>query len=218
MFEFLQWSELGWSYWGDIQNWFDTSSTIINLVMLLKYDFFYDQLYGLGTQQTLAAVAVGLIWFKLFTWMRIYDPTAFFMRLLAETFKDIFDFFIMFLVIISAFANVFYILNFGKMLMHEGALYEHSLESDILNSWITEYKIGLGSFDTSSYEGTNDRLIWLIWFASTFLIQITFLNMLIAIMGNTFDKVMDKRQLSALKERINIMQDYRKVVTFLRLD
>ena len=37
-------------------------------------------------------------------------------------------------------------------------------------------------------------------------------------MGNTFDKVMDKRQLSALKERINIMQDYRKVVTFLKLD
>lgn len=42
--------------------------------------------------------------------------------------------------------------------------------------------------------------------------------MLIAIMGNTFDKVMDKRNLSALKERIAMMQDYRKVVIFLGLD
>jgi len=42
--------------------------------------------------------------------------------------------------------------------------------------------------------------------------------MLIAIMGNTFDKVMDKRSLSSLRERIAMMQDYRKVVTFLGLD
>jgi len=88
----------------------------------------------------------------------------------------------------------------------------------MLNSWLTEYKLGLGSFETDNFEGKNEGIIWLCWLAGTFLIQITFLNMIIAIMGNTFDKVMDKRQLSALKERINIMQDYRKVVTFLKLD
>ena len=80
------------------------------------------------------------------------------------------------------------------------------------------YTIGFGEFATESYSGTNVNLIWFVWFFGTFLIQITFLNMLIAIMTNTFDKVMDSRQLAALKERINIMQDYRKVVTFLKLD
>jgi len=80
-------------------------------MLVIKYDFFYDQFYDLYTQQTLAAIAVGLMWFKLFTWMRIYDPTAFFLRLLTETFVDVKDFFIMFLVIITAFANVMFILN-----------------------------------------------------------------------------------------------------------
>ena len=80
------------------------------------------------------------------------------------------------------------------------------------------YTIGFGEFYTEGYSGTNVNLVWFVWFFGTFLIQITFLNMLIAIMTNTFDKVMDSRQLAALKERINIMQDYRKVVTFLKLD
>ena len=78
--------------------------------------------------------------------------------------------------------------------------------------------LGLGEFTYDGYGGTNATFIWIVWFAGTFLIQITFLNMLIAIMGNTFDKVMDNRQVAALKERLGIMQDYRKVVSFLNLD
>ena len=37
-------------------------------------------------------------------------------------------------------------------------------------------------------------------------------------MGNTFDKVMERKQVAALKEKIMLMQDYRKAVTLLKLD
>ena len=97
-------------------------------------------------------------------------------------------------------------------------MYEANVDSDILNSWIMTYTLGFGEFATEGYSGTNVNLIWIVWFFGSFIISITFLNMLIAIMTNTYDKVMDSRQLAALKERINIMQDYRKVVTFLNLD
>ena|ERR1719232_1724656 len=80
------------------------------------------------------------------------------------------------------------------------------------------YTLGFGEFATEGYNGTNQAFIWMIWFIASFVVCITFLNMLIAIMSNTFDKVMDSRDLAALKERINIMQDYRKVVTVLNLD
>ena len=88
--------------------------------------------------------------------MRIYDPTAFFMRLLAETFKDIMDFFIMFLVIITAFANVVLILNAGKKDHDEEPLFESNMESDIISSWINEYKVSLGTFDTHSFDGEKE--------------------------------------------------------------
>ena len=80
------------------------------------------------------------------------------------------------------------------------------------------YTLGFGEFATEGYNGTNQAFIWMMWFIASFVVSITFLNMLIAIMSNTFDKVMDSRDLAALKERINIMQDYRKVVTVLNLD
>ena len=50
LFEFGQMKELGWSYWAEVQNWIDTSSTILNLGLLIKYDFFFYHLYGLPTQ------------------------------------------------------------------------------------------------------------------------------------------------------------------------
>ena len=158
------------------------------------------------------------MWFKFFTWLRIYGPTAFYMRLLSETFDDVKDFFVMFLVIITAFANIMYILNSQRVHDDEGELYADNVNSGFLNSWIATYTLGFGEFDTGGYAGTNVNLIWFVWFIGTFMISVTFLNMLIAIMTNTYDKVMESRQVAGLKERINIMMDYRKVVTFLRLD
>lgn len=44
--------------------------------------------------------------------------------------------------------------------------------------------------------------------ATTFITQITFLNMLIAIMGDTFDRVSEVKEQSALSEKIAILSDY----------
>ena len=38
-----------------------------------------------------------------------------------------------------------------------------------------------------------DLTIWLLFIASTFITQITFLNMLIAIMGDTYDRVSENK-------------------------
>jgi len=58
----------------------------------------------------------------------------------------------------------------------------------------------------------------MVWLLGTFIIQITFLNMLIAIMGDTFDKYTELRKVTALKERIELMRDYKDIITWLRLD
>ena len=51
MFEVLQWSELRFlQYWGSFQNWVETGSTIVNLVLLINYDFFYGQFLDMFAQ------------------------------------------------------------------------------------------------------------------------------------------------------------------------
>ena len=51
----------------------------------------------------------------------------------------------------------------------------------------------------------------IIFLIATFIIQITFLNMLIAVMGDTFSKVMERINTSKMRERIHVLSDYSKI-------
>ena len=52
---------------------------------------------------------------------------------------------------------------------------------------IDQHLLAMGSFNTLKFPGENQALIWLIFSVASFFTLITALNMLIAIMGNTFD-------------------------------
>ena len=76
---------------------------------------------------------------------------------------------------------------------------------DYVNALTHMYVLAVGDYDTEGFANKgelNKILLWLIFFAATFMLQVTFMNMLIAIMGNTFDKVMEKRLPSSIEERI----------------
>ena len=78
---------------------------------------------------------------------------------------------------------------------------------------MNQYMLSLGEFDLVNYKGEgNDVIVWIVFIATTFITQITFLNMLIAIMGDTFARVSEVKEQSALKEKIEILSDYVVVV------
>jgi hypothetical protein len=58
-------------------------------------------------------------------------------------------------------------------------------------SIIYAYRMGIGDFDTADFEGDSKALIYLFFIITTLLILIVLLNMLIAIMGDTFDRVIE---------------------------
>ena len=97
-------------------------------------------------------------------------------------------------------------------------LYTEDLDLGLVNAFIYVYKITLGDFSTNKFLGLNSEFIWLLFFLATFLLQIVFLNMLIAIMGNTFQYVLDNKQESSMKERISILSDFRLLIRALKLD
>lgn len=91
------------------------------------------------------------------------------------------------------FGNTFYILalNVGYDGLEKGSDPELFTGNNFLMALIYSYKTGLGDFSTDDYKGDSAWLIWLVFLLSTILIQIILLNLLIAIMGDTFDKVME---------------------------
>ena len=71
-----------------------------------------------------------------------------------------------------------------------------------------EYLLTLGEFDIDHLTESEDRLSPLIMFVTTtFLIQIVLLNMLIAIMSDTFDKVYDQKTTANLRERVDFLKN-----------
>ena len=62
------------------------------------------------------------------------------------------------------------------------------------------------------FDGTDKAACWIFFLLATFITQITFLNMLIAVMGDTYAKVTETKDQNALCEKIKIMADYVRVV------
>jgi hypothetical protein len=55
---------------------------------------------------------------------------------------------------------------------------------------IYSFRTGLGDFNTDAFDGVPYApLIWIVFLACAILLQIILLNLLIAIMGNTFGVV-----------------------------
>ena len=66
---------------------------------------------------------------------------------------------------------------------------------------------------TEAYREANSRkLIIILFFVSTFMIQIVFLNILIAIMGDAYDEAMLNKENNTKNGMLNIMLDYIQVI------
>ena len=89
---------------------------------------------------------------------------------------------------------------------------------NFVNALIYVYKLCLGDFHTENFTGENQGIIWIVFFAGTFILQITFLNMLIAIMGDTFDMVMEQKAEFSMKERIEILSDFKILIDWFKID
>lgn len=126
-----------------------------------------------------------------------------------------------FLVILLhiAFANFFFIINNNTP---ENAYYKANhpdedfhyvdvyIGKPIIDSFIAIYLLGLGEFDIDGTitKGLDVRIAWTMFFFATFLICVLFMNMLIAIMGDTFGNVLAQKDANSLREQLQLIEDF----------
>ena len=152
------------------------------------------------------------MWCKAFYWLKLFSSTSFYIRLIIETLYDVRYFIILFIFILMTFGNAFLIMDQDR----EQKYVQDYFGVAVFNVLFDQYLLSLGEFngdDNDGYVATNaDRLLLVVFIASTFITQITFFNMIIAIMGDTFSRVSEVRAQSALREKITIMADYVHIV------
>lgn len=59
----------------------------------------------------IGAYACFFMWCKMFYWMRLFESTAYYVKLIQQTITDCLTFMLMILIILLAFANFFLIIN-----------------------------------------------------------------------------------------------------------
>ena len=107
--EVIQYRSEGFrSYCTDAWNWIDCSSVVL-IVTLVTFDF--TSAVNPHDLRRIGFTIVILKWIKFFYWMRLFDLTASFIRMIREILVDIAPFAVMLLICIGMFANGFAIID-----------------------------------------------------------------------------------------------------------
>lgn len=160
----------------------------------------------LERRRLIGSLLVFVLWGKMFEWMRLFDATSFYIKLIIATVKDI----IPFLMIHSLF-----LLCFGSAM--ESLSYNREPGDDVIGTYtgwwfidvvIDQHLMSLGGFETENYGGKNHVLVYIFFFMATVFTSITSLNMIIAIMGNTFETTLDGYDKHSRQMKLALLSGY----------
>ena len=73
---------------------------------------------------------------------------------------------------------------------------------------IHAYLMGLGDFNRDTYSSKDAKVIWIMFIMATLIVALIFMNLLIAIMGESFSRINGIMQQSTQKELCSIMEDH----------
>ena len=204
--EIIQIKNNGISYFFDAQNIIDLGSLAINACYVFGE---VTNSYSHSSLQLIASVALLLMWFKLFYWMRLFKPFSAFIRMITEIIKDIRVFLVMLVISLAAFANIIFVLNLNREdATQADPIYEGYTGFQPADAMIHAYLTGLGDFGRDTYSEEDANVVWIMFILATIIVQLIFMNLLIAIMGESFARITAIMQQSTYKEVCSIMQDH----------
>jgi hypothetical protein len=140
----------------------------------------------------------------IFYWMRLFQSTSFYVLMIQETMWDIRYFLVMLILCIATFANAILILDLAQENIGSDAdeftrVIPESIDNDIFDSILNQYLLGLGEFTIDDYPSNGAKyLIFIYFILATIFTQIGFLNLLIAIISDTYARITDAKQRYAL--------------------
>ena len=190
-------------------NYVDLLGLLLNTLILASQLF----VSKISPKLTLYAafIAIALMWAQFIYWFRVFERTTLYIRLIRQTIIDILDFGFIFLLVLLAAANLMFLLNINRNQTEENdELFDQWFSNKFMSALLNTYLTSLGEFgfDNYSRETPNSYVAWTLFIFVTLFSQITILNMLIAIMADTFDRVFENKQAAILKLKVETMSDF----------
>ena len=156
--------------------------------------------------RVLSALATAALIFKVMDWLRIFDGTAFYIQLIARAISDISTFISILLIAAIGFAIPIHLISLGwksnQTTLNPGELIKVYLYET--------YLLSLGEFPIGDWEKSGGDWVWVnqaFFVGSTFIINITMMNMLIAIVNDTFCIMYAARKTKSMKVKYHFISD-----------
>ena len=156
--------------------------------MVLVFDILSINLF----LRPLASFALIILWIKLFYFMRVFESNSQLIRMIIEIVKDMKNFLIVLLIGIIALTGSLFIMQQSIPYGQEG----HNFVGDnMIKAFIYTYRLTLGDLNLDDFDKVEEIgiieyyiLCFIFIFGSLFLV-IVMLNLLIAIVGSTYEKI-----------------------------
>ncbi|CDW83425.1 wd-40 repeat protein [Stylonychia lemnae] len=184
-------------YFYDGWNYFDFSH-------ILAFASFFIMDLICENQDNLILIKILVIilsFMKLFFFLRIYDGFSFLVQMMAGVFKDLKYFLIFFLIFILQFGMIFLVLFKAQQIDEYNGVNK-------LAYFLMAFRISSGDFQLDDYHSQNDGLViftWMIWLVAVMTLNIVFMNFIIAVISESYERVMQKLVAESYRVKANMI-------------
>ena len=144
---------------------------------------------SLEIEKSIQAIITFFMWFKFLYFLRIFKNTGYLIRMIIEVCKDMMVFFIVLSVTIAAFGDAFLRISMANEDTQDESGNDLRFTTSFVDSVIFTYRMVLGDFDTGAFGNVATGVVMLFWFLCTVFNMIVMLNLLIAIISDSYARV-----------------------------
>ncbi|CDW72372.1 wd-40 repeat protein [Stylonychia lemnae] len=185
------------NYFRDVWNYFDFTH-IIAFVTFCVIDFTNEDSDSLILIKILVIV---LSFMKLFYFLRIYDGFSFLVQMMGGVFKDLKYFISFFLIFILQFGMIF-------LVLFKAASIDEYNGVNKMAYFLMAFRISSGDFQLDEYQNQDDTVVifaWIIWLIAVMTLNIVFMNFIIAVISESYERVMQKLVAESYKVKANMI-------------
>lgn len=134
-------------------------------------------------ERSIQAIATFFMWFKLLYFLRIFKNTGYLIRMVIVVTYDMRFFLLVLLITIAAFGDSMLSMSLGNPIGDQRFI------GSFTEALTFTYRMVLGDWESSEFGEVGVPLVWILFLLCTLFNMIVMLNLLIAIISETFAKV-----------------------------
>jgi WD40 repeat protein len=198
LYEIFQLTGAGIEYFYDFWNCID----MIRIVHIFIYEAYYFFIYPTDyyAKDHIFFITI-LTWIRALAYFRIFDTTRYLIKMIMEILKDMVPFLVILLFSTIGFAYLLLVLRVDT-----------NPDQTFSDAFILSYRAAYGDWDLEGFQLSE----WIWFFIVSAMNPLIMLNMLIAIMGDTYDRVQEMQQVADMKELCSMIFEIESVLIWRR--